>query len=473
MHVRKFEGDTLDECLKTIKRELGPDAIIIKTETHSGLKGAFKKKRVEITAAISEKTYGKKASVDRVLNDEQKETFYKSPASYISNMIDRSSDNNKTEASLKSGYGQLGLNRAVNSSKNLGDKIKTGLDDFLNLGTKPNQRPAYENRPSVTSERYAEIQDDVEEFEQVATTPYQVRDERSKIKEEEVLASKTRIEELERKVFELSKKLEKLDKKDPIGLEQLRASLRTLDIDEAYIQKLVRKSIFELKDDEIENPDMVHDFALREMLSEIKTEMPLFSKTDNDKQPVLTVLLSETTSGQTSMMYKIASMKQDMTIIQYAPNATSKINNLFTESTLGIAILRTDQLAQTAAEIRKSMELGKSVLLDYRCAHEEINETKKLLEGLRRAFSRVEVLICLSALHSELYNKKLVHRYASLSNGMVVNFLDMCMNFGGIFNLATQTPKVPFKLFGTGDVVPEDIESATPERLLAGIFSLK
>jgi flagellar biosynthesis GTPase FlhF len=56
---------------------------------------------------------------------------------------------------------------------------------------------------------------------------------------------------------------------------------------------------------------------------------------------------------------------------------------------------------------------------------------------------------------------------------MVVNFLDMCMNFGGIFNLATHTPKLPFKLFGTGEVVPEDIESATPERLLAGIFSLK
>ena len=60
MYVRKFEADTIEEALKDIKRELGPDAIILKTLTNKGLKGAFKKKRIEITAAISEKTYTKK-----------------------------------------------------------------------------------------------------------------------------------------------------------------------------------------------------------------------------------------------------------------------------------------------------------------------------------------------------------------------------------------------------------------------------
>ena len=60
MYVRKFEADSLDEALKNIKLELGPDAIILKTITNKGLKGAFKKKKIEITAAISEKNYSKK-----------------------------------------------------------------------------------------------------------------------------------------------------------------------------------------------------------------------------------------------------------------------------------------------------------------------------------------------------------------------------------------------------------------------------
>ena len=60
MHVRKFQGETIEETLKTIKKELGPDAIILKTTTNKGIKGAFKKNRVEVTAAILKKNYLKK-----------------------------------------------------------------------------------------------------------------------------------------------------------------------------------------------------------------------------------------------------------------------------------------------------------------------------------------------------------------------------------------------------------------------------
>ena len=51
MYVKKFEAESLDEALREVKSELGPDAIILKTITNKGLKGAFKKSRVEITAA--------------------------------------------------------------------------------------------------------------------------------------------------------------------------------------------------------------------------------------------------------------------------------------------------------------------------------------------------------------------------------------------------------------------------------------
>ena len=46
MYVKKFEGESLDEALQSVKRELGPDAIILKTVTNKGLKGAFKKSRI-------------------------------------------------------------------------------------------------------------------------------------------------------------------------------------------------------------------------------------------------------------------------------------------------------------------------------------------------------------------------------------------------------------------------------------------
>ena len=126
MYVRKFEADTLDEALKSIKRELGPDAIILKTVTNKGIKGAFKKNRIEITAAISEKNYTKKARVDHSMDDNTREKFYENNSGYVSSMIDNYSDNREATQSTSSGYGSAGLNKSV---KSISDKVKNSLDE--------------------------------------------------------------------------------------------------------------------------------------------------------------------------------------------------------------------------------------------------------------------------------------------------------------------------------------------------------
>ena len=132
MYVRKFEAETLEDALKCIKQELGPDAIILKTVTNKGLKGAFKKNRIEITAAISEKNYTKKAKVDSVLTPGQKDEFYAGRSSYVSNMIDSHSKTDEKIEAAKSGYGKVGLNKPVTSTKTNDAPARSGLDDFLN-----------------------------------------------------------------------------------------------------------------------------------------------------------------------------------------------------------------------------------------------------------------------------------------------------------------------------------------------------
>ena len=100
MYVKKFEAETMNEAFNKIKQELGPDAIILKTTTNKGIKRAFKKNKIEITAAISEKNYIKKSKVDHVLNDQEKEKLYKNNSSYISKVINtynKSSPSQKNE----------------------------------------------------------------------------------------------------------------------------------------------------------------------------------------------------------------------------------------------------------------------------------------------------------------------------------------------------------------------------------------
>lgn len=489
MHVRKFEADSLDEALKQIKHELGPDAIILKTITNKGFKGAFKKKKIEITAAISEKNYSKKMHVDRVLDDSQKTDFYSSSSSYISNMIDgftgnksdQSKESSHNQVGISSGYGKLGLNRAVNTTvnktKEVSEKMKSSLDDFLNFhsgsdqtiseevsSTSPQlQNNSIENSQASSGTERINIQNELTTLREAVP---------SSATEAELQDAKNKIDELEKKLYELTAKFDRLDKREPTGVYQLRTTLRSLEINEFYIQDVIKKCCFDLTDDELRDQDVVFEFALREMLSEIQTEMPLFSSLD-DEQPVITVLISETSSGQTSMIQKLGALKDNAVIVRnndLNEDQSNKIN--FAEKLFGMGVIQTDSIPQIISNCRKGVEQNKCIFVDYKISGGEVNETKKLIDGLRRSFDKVEVLISLSAIHTETYNRKVVSRYQDLADGMIVSSLDMCLNYGGLFNLAQGYKQLPLKFFGTGEVIPDDIESATAERILAGVFKL-
>lgn len=486
MYVRKFEADTIEEALKDIKRELGPDAVILKTITNKGLKGAFKKKKIEITAAISEKNYVRKAQVDTVLNDNQKEEFYNGSAGYIANMIDQHENSREKSmtGSRNSSYGSMGLNRPVSSTKGIASQIKSGLreglDDFLSLGEREDRHPRQNNhsfnfedeveasRPMTQAPRAESRELPVPNPRRAE--PVQTSQPQSKLIGEEMFEKqKNKIDELEKKLFELSRSFERIHKKEPIGIYQLRTTLRSLDINEIYIQQLIKKGLFELTESDVENADVVFEFALREMMATVSTALPLFSSSTNQKTPTITVLVSEASCGQSSMIQKISTLKKDSVIIRNVTTVNESKNN-FAEKIFSMNIVKATSIAEIVSECRKALEDGKNVFIDYKCIETESNDTKKFIDGLRRAFSKVEVLITLSAIHTELYNRKVLGTYRSLSDGVVVSHLDACLNFGSLFNITQDIKDLPYKFFGTGEVVPDDLEAATAERVLAGIF---
>ncbi|PIK14911.1 hypothetical protein [Halobacteriovorax sp. JY17] len=497
MYVRKFEADSLDEALKNIKLELGPDAIILKTITNKGLKGAFKKKKIEITAAISEKNYSKKAKVDHVLNDGQKSQFYSNNSSYVSNMIDdyeeKSSHNSRSTVASPSGsggYGKLGLNKAVNTNENQVAK-NSDLDDFLSdavhkvkavtnnivHSTKVNMDSFFND---TEEDEVMEDENFANEIHIASQAEYDVPrsqerrervENRSEVNYDDsvVVEQRKKIDDLEKKLFELTKNVERLDKKEPNGIYELRATLRSLDISEKYIHNLVKKAIFEMSRDELEDSEVVFEFALREMLECVNTEMPLFSSSSSE-EGVVTVVLSETSTGQTSMAYKIGALKPDSTIVKSSLNGAHSEGKEFSRKLFGLNVSETTNVAETVSLCRKTIEEGKCAFIDYKNNSDDINETKKFIDGLRRSFGKVEVLISLSAIHSEIYNRKVVSRYKGLANGIVISNLDLCLNFGALFNISEENTDLPLKFYGTGEVVPDDLEAATAERLLAGIF---
>ncbi len=487
MYVETFYGDNLDETLNAVKKKLGPDAIILKTVTNKGLKGAFRKNRVEVTAAISEKSYIKKSKVDQVLDDNQKETFYRNRASDIASSIDQYGG--AATAGSGNDYGQLGLNRVVNkigdSTKDATQRIRSGLDDFLSGDLEQDNGVSnndalddfVQNYKPQTQQTSARPQEQVNEkpVHRQPNMQQQAPVERDSKVDELLHAYKVKIELLEDKLFQVTQQLEKLQNVAqvqksslPGSVEELQFTLKSLGICDAFIQQLLRKANYELSEQEVNNPDILFEFGLKEIASSLNTKRPLFSAVEGDT-PVITVLLSETSSGQSSMAVKLAALKEKSVIISHNSGELDAKHRM-AKNIFNLEVAKVETTAEIYAECRKAMEQGKSVFIDFNHNQVKADETKLLVEGLKRSFADVEILLSLSAIAAETYNRKIISKYQDLADGTIISHVDLCLNYGSLLNIHLASDKLPMVFFGTGSIIPDDIEAATPERIIAGMF---
>jgi len=476
MHVRKFESDTLEDALKEIKRELGPDAIILKTVTNKGLKGAFKKKRIEITAAISEKNYLRKSNVDNVLSGDEQDKFYRNKSSYISNMIDGYSGDKseqKTEEQNKTfGYGALGLNKSVVEKKKNDDKKMSNdnpLDVFLRKNLEQTKNPFVQTEKTLEKNKKPLEQIKIEKEPILkhrssdASQINLINQEQSQINE--------KVTFLENKINILSREIQKLKKDDDNVISELRKTLLSLDISKQFVDNLTKTIVFELRDDEIENFDYVFEYALKKMLLEINMAMPSFSNIE-DKTPTVTLVISETSNGQSTIVDKIVSLKDNFKVIEYiekkSMDSTEVEPPTISNRILGINKVSRQSITELISAAKDGVNNGESIIIDYR----SVGNSGQLIEALKRCFQKVEILISVSAIHSELYNKSVINKYRKNASGILVSHLDLCSNYGHLFNLSYLYKDLPYMFFGTGEIIPDDIEAATPERILNGLFQL-
>src|SRR5687768_2999035 len=107
MQVKKFEAPTIQEALEHIKRELGPEAIILQTKRNRKGFGLLSKSSVEITAAVSERSLNKKKTLETKLPETQREAVQKMTA--------------HRQAEFYSKYGNRSIDQAASNTK---DKVE-------------------------------------------------------------------------------------------------------------------------------------------------------------------------------------------------------------------------------------------------------------------------------------------------------------------------------------------------------------
>ena len=89
MQVKKFEARTMKEALEMVKKNLGPDAIILAAKDNQRSFGLVGEGSVEITAAISEETLRKKQFAESRLPAPQQQRLQSSPAKTQKQVIEK------------------------------------------------------------------------------------------------------------------------------------------------------------------------------------------------------------------------------------------------------------------------------------------------------------------------------------------------------------------------------------------------
>jgi flagellar biosynthesis protein FlhF len=470
MYVEKFSGESIDEVLKHVKKKLGPDAIILKTSTNKGIKGAFKKGRIEITAAVKERDYEKKARVDQVFTNDQKEEFYQASASSLANSI----ESYNASPAAASGYGRMGLNKMVNTvtktAQNAGEAIKSGLDEFLSAVPYDTEEEYVDSETHLLTPKITpRVQ---EQRPEPLITETHIPAAAEPVQDERVTELESKIRELENLVLtmgeQLSEKEEPLQENKEDVYEEVKTVLSGVGLNSGIIKEVLKSVAFTLNEDEKRDFDTVFEYILKYLDDNIQTKMPLFSNSEMADKNTITVLYSSGSCGQTSMAIKMASLCENTLLLTYGSNEGSK-NFELSKHLHNIECKTIHNASEIYFECRKAVAEGRKVVLDYRSKPNELDEAKQLAHGLERSFDNVEVLVALSAIHAEDYNRKIISKYKEFSDGVIISHVDQCLNFGALVNLNFNC-NLPFVFYGTGECVPTDVEAASSERMIAGMF---
>ncbi len=89
MLVKKFEARTMKEALELVKKQLGPDAVILSVKDHRKRFGLGGEGSVEITAAVSENSMRKKEFAEAKIRESDKDRFRSSSVKVQKDFIEK------------------------------------------------------------------------------------------------------------------------------------------------------------------------------------------------------------------------------------------------------------------------------------------------------------------------------------------------------------------------------------------------
>lgn len=497
MQVKKFEAPTIQEALENIKRELGPEAIILHTKKHKKGFGLMSSPSVEVTAAVSERSIQKKKYVEKKLPEDKKSAFWNLTAKKQAEVYEKTERNALGSPAFQAAFqdpllAQIGAQAGIEKSRS---------------------QPS----PQMTKMRYAEIDSDEVVMADPRPEPryqpqaqHQVREQDSEIRNQPSRLSQAVLGfnsmPIEEEVKHLKRMIEEMKASQEVAGEvSARASVGGSNaieggpvfqgafeqlvlngVDKRFAIPLVKKAAFELGDSQsVQDPDALLERLAIEVMETTHVMNPLENikpKSRNlapngeahlDESPIRVLcLVGPTGVGKTTTIAKIASLallKKNLRVGIIHWEESEQASTYARLLNLPFRIVQDSESLMAALHDLKGLDL---ILMDTPGINPKDSGRVRNLETLLAQIPGVSTQLVVSSTtrDQELYD--IASRFAGIrAQGLIFTKLDESTLYGAMYNLMSKT-KLPLSYFTTGSRVPEDFEDATKERVVSLILDL-
>ncbi len=468
MQVKKYEAPTLQEALETIKRELGPEAIILQTKQNRRGFGLMSKSSVEVTAAVSERATSKKNSVDKRLPDAYAQKINDLPASkqadiyesYLEKRLERDKVqlSGKAEAKKKSAVRYADM---VDEETDQPTSTSSGGAPNYSYTTKQSDAPL----PSIA----------VPEHLEQSLENYQTAHQTNLAQIEEELKNLKRLVEEMRKE---RKKPEYLDSDSPYeateALQEAYELLVQTGVERRFCVQLMREVGRKLNTGDRADKDKVLDAVAEELLKNTDIK-PFFQNSG------IVAFVGVSGVGKTSLIAKLATHaarvkneKIGMIRIQLSKEEGADPLVVFAK-----AIHVPYRMVQTADELTSALQdlsQCSTVFIDTPGASPREPQVIQRLQKILRANALGELKIRIQFVVSSTTRDLELHEQAKAfltlkPESLMFTKLDEAYSFGVIYSLSKRV-QLPVSVFSTGKKVTEGWENASAERLTASILNI-
>jgi len=510
MQVRKYEASTIKEAVDMVKKDLGPDAIILSTK--EAQRGAPHRK-VMITAAVTEETYQKKRLVEENLTGKQRDLLTSKPVRVQRQFIEQAFSNLKENIEEKRRQLEARNYASIPDEEFYDDEVPRPPQKVKQAPvpkqyqqqqqqqqrrSAPQQAPVEEAAPpSLASVAERRVKDAVAEAFKVGrefASPSKVAQAKASMAkaaaqpaQQPNAKDQNKIEELKSEIQRLQSMVQNMKTKTGLtsvpmgnhagarhGLGPEMAFMFEKLVNEGFDEKLVAELL--------KNAQMqLQENARKKALLEAYVAKWVYSNIEIAKDKLQAryhVFVGPRGVGKTSTLVKMASHltikeRKRIAIISCDNNKVGAVEQLRIYAQIlnvPFAVLRKGEDIQGYVQQLNGVDHilidteGQSLL--------RMEEIENLKNTIPYHLGNIRIHLVMSALLKDEELASVGRRFKAVNyHDIVMTNIDQTRKHGAMVMLQQQL-RAPYFAFATGPMIPEDFEWASKERVLDLIFKI-